>query len=71
MLDQNREGVRCSGSPAVDDEDSDRVARSGDESTERCATGWERREILARAREDAGARIVHRSAWSMGDPGAA
>ena len=57
MLDQNGEGVRCSGSPVAGEENSHREAHSGAELTGRCATGWGRREILARASEDTGARI--------------
>lgn len=71
MFEQDREGERRSRGPLARDEVPVRGANLHDESTERYATGWERLGVIARAREDAGARIVPRSTWSSDDPGAA
>ena len=70
MLEQNIEGARHLESRVAVDEASGPEACSRDELTERCVTG-RGRGILARAREEDGARILPRSVWSTGDPGAA
>ncbi len=60
MIGQNREVGRRSRGPVASDEGSASEACSRDELAERYATGRERREILARAREDAGMRVISR-----------
>lgn len=64
MLEQRRESKRR---PVVGGEYPGKGARSLDESAERYVTGRERREIIARVREDAGTP----STWSPGGPEAA